>query len=177
MAYQHLAFATNDLDATHAFYTEVMGFRLVKAVVNETPEGGWAKHVFYDTGDGELLAFWDLHDDAIGPFNPSISEGLGLPAWVNHVAFRADDVDDLESRKQRLVDLGQVVVEIDHGFCRSIYLNDPNKILVEFCAMTAELTEADAAQALALLRDPSPPVEPAPQATFHGLPTPPRVPA
>ena len=93
MAFHHLAFATRSLDETHAFYTEVMGFRLVKAVANETPDGGWAKHVFYDTGQGELLAFWDLHDETIPEFNPAISEGLGLPAWVNHVAFAAASLD------------------------------------------------------------------------------------
>src|SRR3954471_11947783 len=109
MGYHHLAFATNDLDATHAFYTEVMGFTLVKAVANETPDGGWAKHVFYDTGQGELLAFWDIHDDAIADYSTAISEGLGLPAWVNHVAFAAATVEDLEARKQRLLDHGQVV--------------------------------------------------------------------
>ena len=38
------------IDATHRFYTEAMGFELVKTVVAPTPEGGWAKHVFYDTG-------------------------------------------------------------------------------------------------------------------------------
>src|SRR5438046_2231033 len=95
MAFHHLAFATRNLDETHAFYTDVMGFTLVKAVANETPDGGWAKHVFYDTGQGELIAFWDLHDDTIGEFGTAISEGLGLPAWVNHVAFAAASLDGL----------------------------------------------------------------------------------
>ena len=61
MAFHHVALATRDIDATHRFYTEVMGFTLVKAVVAPTPNGGWARHVFYDTGDG-MIAFWDLHD-------------------------------------------------------------------------------------------------------------------
>jgi class 3 adenylate cyclase len=45
-------------------------------------------------GDG-LLAFWDLHDDRYVDFDPRISEGLGLPTWVNHLAFAATDVADL----------------------------------------------------------------------------------
>ena len=175
MAFHHLAFASRSLDETHAFYTDVMGFTLVKAVANETPDGGWAKHVFYDTGAGELMAFWDIHDDAISEFDTAISEGLGLPAWVNHVAFAAASLDDLEARKQRLLDHGQVVAEIDHGWCRSIYVTDPNRILVEFCVSTTVFTPADAEAALALVRDPAPLVEPSPQAVLHGLP--PRVPA
>jgi catechol 2,3-dioxygenase-like lactoylglutathione lyase family enzyme len=174
MGYHHLAFATDNIEATHAFYTEVMGFRLVKAVANDTPDGGWAKHVFYDTGGGELLAFWDLHDEAIPPFNPSISEGLGLPQWVNHVAFAASSVDDLEARRDQLVERGQVVAEIDHGWCRSIYVTDPNRILVEFCVSTADFTAADEAEAARVLADPSPTTEPGPRAVLHGLPTPAR---
>lgn len=175
MGFHHLAFATNDMAATHAFYTEIMGFRLAKAVVNETPDGGWAKHVFYDTGDGDLIAFWDLHDDTIPPFNPSISEGLGLPAWVNHVAFRSPSPAALEQRRDDLLAKGQIVVEIDHEFVRSVYLTDPNKILVEFCTDVRPLTDDDAAEAARLLADPAPLVGPAPSATVHGLP--PKVPA
>jgi catechol 2,3-dioxygenase-like lactoylglutathione lyase family enzyme len=43
MAFHHLALATNDMAATHRFYTEAMGFELVKAVVAPTPTRGWAK--------------------------------------------------------------------------------------------------------------------------------------
>ena len=90
MAYHHVALATRDLAATHRFYTEAMGFTLVKAVVAPTDgPGGWAKHVFYDTGGDGLIAFWDLHDDRFEDFDPRISEGLGLPTWVNHLAFDA----------------------------------------------------------------------------------------
>lgn len=170
MGYHHLAVATDDLAKTHAFYTEVMGFNLVKAVANDTPDGGWAKHVFYDTGDGDMLAFWDLHDPAIPPFNPAISEGLGLPAWVNHVAFKASSLDDLDARKQRLLGHGQIVAEIDHGWCRSIYVTDPNRILVEFCVSTATFGPDDHAEAVRLLADPAPATEPGPRAVIHGLP-------
>ena len=63
MPFHHVAIATNDLDATHRFYTEVMGFRLVHVEASANPEQtGWARHLFYDTGNGECLAVWDLHD-------------------------------------------------------------------------------------------------------------------
>ena len=102
MAFHHVAFATRDLAATHAFYTEAMGFELVKVEAIATPGAGWARHAFYDTGDG-MLAVWDLHDDAEVPdaFDPAISTGLGLPAYVNHLAFRADDRDGLDAARDR----------------------------------------------------------------------------
>jgi len=170
MAFHHVALATTDIDATHRFYTEVMGFTLAKTVVAPTgsPGGGWAKHVFYDTGGGELLAFWDLHDDTLpSTFDPAISTGLGLPEWVNHVAFDAPDLDDLERRQRRWQEHGITVVDIDHGFCRSIYATDPNGILVEFCCTTGGLTEADAAEAATLLATERPPLDAMPEIVFH----------
>lgn len=165
MGYHHTAFATKDVEATHQFYTEAMGFSLAKVVAAPTPEGGWAKHLFYETGRDEYVAFWDLHAARVRDgWTPAISTGMGLPGWVNHLAFRATDLDDLEARKQRWLDHGHLVMRVDHGFCVSIYTNDPNGILVEFCATTVPLTEADREEAERLLRDPNPPLEGLPPA-------------
>lgn len=164
MAFNHVAFATRDLAATHAFYTEVMGFRLAKVVAapTDTP-GGWARHVFYDTGDGELMAFWDLHDSAIGTdFETAVSTGLGLPAWVNHVAFDAESIDVLEAHRERWRAKGHTVAQVDHGFCLSIYITDPNGILVEFCCNTRELGADDEAEAASLLAAGRPPLSEVP---------------
>jgi len=167
MGYHHLAFATRDLEATHRFYTDAMGFELVKAVVAPTESGqGWAKHVFYDTGEDELIAFWDLHDDTIPDFNPAISTALGLPSWVNHVAFHAA-IEDHPAIIERWLDHDINVVEVDHGFCRSIYAVDPNGILVEWCGNTRPLDAADKAHAEKVLFDPAPELEAPPSPTFH----------
>jgi catechol 2,3-dioxygenase-like lactoylglutathione lyase family enzyme len=169
MAFHHVALATRDAQATHTFYTEVMGFSLVKAVAADTDErGGWAKHLFYDTGGDGLIAFWDLHDESIPEtWSPAISTGLGLPEWVNHIAFGAPDLDALEARKQHWVDAGLWVAEIDHGWCTSIYTTDPNGILVEFCTTTKGFTEADRHHAEQLLAETRPALEPAPVPALH----------
>ncbi len=135
MGFHHVAIATRDLETTHRFYTEAMGFRLVKVVVAPTgsPKGGWAKHLFYDTGSQGLFAVWELHDETITPdYGTAISTGLGLPAWVNHIAFDAPDLDALEAYTRRWQEHGIDVVELDHEWCRSIYASDPNGVLVEF---------------------------------------------
>lgn len=163
MGVHHLALATRDIEATHRFYTEVMGFELVKVQVGATPSGGWAKHLFYDTGHGGCIAFWDLHDETIGEFNPSISGGLGLPAWVNHLAFMADDLDDLDAKRDHWLDQGCVVTEIDHVWCKSVYTMDPNGTLVEWCFTTQAFTADDKAEALRLLKAEQPPLEPDPE--------------
>ncbi len=168
MAFHHVALATNDLRATHHFYSEVMGFELVKAVVAPTddPEG-WARHVFYDTGGDGLIAFWDLHDDRMTEFDPAISTGLGLEPWVNHVAFAAADLDDLGRRRDQWLDAGIDVMEIDHGFCVSVYTMDPSGILVEWCTDTQPYTEADRAHALELLFSDDPELQTPPVPVFH----------
>ncbi|HEX4903108.1 MAG TPA: VOC family protein [Acidimicrobiales bacterium] len=175
MGYHHLAFASRDMQATHRFYAEVLGFELVKAVAAPTDApGGWAKHLFYamEGHDGSensapLIAFWELHDERMADPKTGISTDLGLEIWVNHVAFAAADLDDIARRRTQWLDAGIDVMEIDHGFCTSIYTVDPNGILVEFCTDTAPYTQADRDHALAVLRSDDPELETPPSPVFH----------
>lgn len=174
MSFHHIAIATRDVDATHAFYTNVMGFDLVKVDAVPTDGGGWARHLFYDTHGQGMIAFWDIHDDenVPGEFTPSISRGLGLPAWTNHLAFDAVDLDGLAEHKRRWLAAGHGVAEIDHGWCTSIYIEDPNGIMVEFCATTREFTAADRDEAARALRaGGQPELLPAPAVLIHEAPS------
>ncbi|MFQ5665203.1 MAG: VOC family protein [Candidatus Binatia bacterium] len=172
MGFHHAAFATRDLGATHRFYSEAMGFELVKVATAQTEGGGWAKHLFYEISKDEYIAFWELHDESIGTqWSPAISTGMGLPIWVNHIAFRASNVDDLGSRMRRWLGHDLTVSEIDHGWCRSIYTVDPNGILVEFCTTTRAMTSADREEARRLLTDPQPPLANPPAVVIHRPPT------
>ena len=165
MSFHHVAIATRDLEATHRFYTEAMGFDLVKVDVIPYKQHGWARHLFYDTGNGELLAIWDLHDESVPDFDPAISTGLGLPSFVNHIAVGAAGLDDLDRRKERWLDHGHDVVRIDHGWCVSIYANDPNGITVEFCHTTGPLDSGAQQRALEQLAAAAPEVDRSPQPT------------
>jgi len=158
MAFHHVAIATRDLEATHRFYSEAMGFELAKVDVIPYMEHGWARHLFYDTGNGELLAIWDLHDEALPDFDPAISTGLGLPSFVNHIAFDAPDLETLDACKDRWLAHGHDVVRIDHGWCVSVYANDPNGIMVEFCTLTRALTGDDKREAQRLVEESAPEV-------------------
>jgi catechol 2,3-dioxygenase-like lactoylglutathione lyase family enzyme len=167
MGFHHVAFAARDMAATHRFYTEAMGFELVKAVVAPTDKApGWAKHLFYDTGGNGLIAFWELHDDRMVGNDTAISTGLGFEPWVNHLAFAADDVADLEARRDRWLANGHDALQIDHGFCVSTYTMDPNGILVEFCVDTKPYTQADKDHALAMLAADAPELEEPPVPEF-----------
>lgn len=175
MGFHHVAFASRDLAATHRFYTDACGFELTKAVVAPTDApGGWAKHVFYDTGaasaangqPGPMIAFWELHDDRMVGNDTALSTGLGYEPWVNHIAFAADSVDDLEARRDRWLANGHDAMQIDHGFCESAYTMDPNGVLVEFCVDTKPYTDDDRRHALEALTAEAPELEGAPTPRF-----------
>jgi|HubBroStandDraft_1064217.scaffolds.fasta_scaffold131268_2 catechol 2,3-dioxygenase-like lactoylglutathione lyase family enzyme len=157
MAFHHVAMAVRDIEASHRFYTEAMGFELVKVDVVPIRKTGWARHLFYETGDGGMLALWDIHDEKVSGFDPAISTGLGLPVFVNHIAFVAADLEDLDARTDRWLANGHDVVRVDHGWCESIYATDPNGTLVEYCVTTRALDAADRLAAEELLAAAEPP--------------------
>jgi glyoxylase I family protein len=152
-ALHHVAFACRDLEATHHFYSDLLGLSLVHTEVSER-RGSWLKHVFYDLGDGSALAFFALHDmGEPSPLKTAVSTDLGLPVWVNHVALRADE-ERVAAVEQRLAAAGvELEMELDHGWCRSHYVVDPNGILVELCVDTPGF-EPDPIEAERILRQP-----------------------
>ena len=153
MGYSHLALAVKDMKQTHRFYTEAMGFALVKVEI-VPQKGGFARHAFYSTGSDvdQLIAFWDLSNvPGSEDIRTDISRDLGLDPGTNHIAFQADDLEDVGRRKQRWLDYGRDVLEIDHGWIHSIYTEDPDGWTVEFAFLTQDFSDDDAREALELL--------------------------
>lgn len=188
MGFHHVALATRDAAATHAFYTEVMGFELVKVHVGPTPNpgDGFSKHFFYATntdpdddvhGDRgaakDLIAFWDISCDDIGDaYEVDINAAAGLPSWVNHIAFDAPTREALDRHRTRWQQHGHRVLEIDHGFCSSIYLNDPSGNMVEFCLTTRDFSDDERAAAQRRLIEPRPDFDADPTMIVHEALTP-----
>ncbi len=149
--FHHVAYACRDIDATHRFYEELLGFPLVHTEVEELGNGGFFRHVFYDLGDGSCIAFFDVH--GVGEregWESAISTGNGLPVWVNHVAFRATEERQAEVRERMTAAGVKPLMELDHGWCQSLYYLDPNGIMVELCRDTPGV-EPDHDRAVSLL--------------------------
>jgi catechol 2,3-dioxygenase-like lactoylglutathione lyase family enzyme len=156
----HLAIAVKDVRKSHHFYTHVMGFKTVTAVKRKVPGGGWTKHIFYDMGNGSFFAIWDVKGILGVQLDPnwtsSISKGLGLPSWMNHIAFQCSGPEELEERKQRWLDNGYHVTVVEHDFIKSCYTYDPDGNWVEWTYATRSLTQADRIEAEQILADDSP---------------------
>ncbi len=174
--FHHVAIAVKDVDKAHEFYTKAMGFELRKVVKRQAPDGGWTKHIFYSNGDEDgFFAIWDLRglkDAGLQDedWKGGLSVGVGLPYWVNHLAFDCHDIGQLEAHKQRWLDLGYHAVEVKHEFIHSIYTRDPDGTLVEFTFDTAPLTLEDKLEAIELMADNTPASVPEYEGIVHKSP-------
>jgi catechol 2,3-dioxygenase-like lactoylglutathione lyase family enzyme len=144
----HTAYVTKDLEATRAFYEDVLGFPLVRADLVEIGDMGVLQHFFFDVGDGQLMGFMSGQDVDGYPkeFDAGINKGLGLMPGVYHFAFDAESESDLERIKHHLVSNGvEVNGPVDHeGWSKSIYFRDPNGLQLEVCHILREFVAADA---------------------------------
>lgn len=156
-ALHHIGLVCQDLQATHHFYEEVLGFPLVYAEMTTSDDKrSWLKHAFYDLGDGSCIAFFELHN--VGEpdeLRTDISTGLGLPDWANHIAIRATPTQVAEVRARLEAADIPVEHEMDHDWCASVYVTDPNGILIELTVDTPGF-HADRDEALQIINAPAP---------------------
>jgi catechol 2,3-dioxygenase-like lactoylglutathione lyase family enzyme len=152
--FHHVAYACRDAEETRHFYEDLMGFPLLHTEMasfdDPTRGKGFMRHLFFDCGNGESIAFFDLHNAGETPgWKSEISTGVGLPVWVNHCAFGATAEQQIEAKARMAEEGVKPLMEIDHGWCHSVYFLDPNGIMVEFCRDTPGVPdEREAARAL-----------------------------
>src|SRR5262245_33158936 len=145
--FSHIGLATHDLDRTRAFYQDVLGFEPVVADTLRIREGGQLRHLFFDVGRGQLLAFMEARDVPGVPaaFDAGINRGLGVPAAFFHFAFEAGSEASLAAKRSQLHERGVAVTDVvDHGWAKSIYFRDPNGLSLEYCCLIRDLVEDDA---------------------------------
>ena len=144
----HVAYQTLDLPATHDFYTNALRCKFAGAVRSPgiTSTSGETSpaflHVFYETENGECLAFFALEGEYTRLDD-------GLPAFTRHLALGVKSHEELEQWREVLVAAGvDVSPTIDHdGVWESIYVWDPNGVRIELTYQIRPLTEADAEEA------------------------------
>jgi catechol 2,3-dioxygenase-like lactoylglutathione lyase family enzyme len=145
--FSHIGLSTLDLDRTRDFYERVLGFRPVRCDILKVKEGGEIRHIFFDTGHDQLIAFMEARGVPGVPaeYDAGINRGLGVPNVFYHFAFEAGSEAGLSEKRIELLAEGIEVSEVvDHDWAKSIYFKDPNGIQLEFCCFTRNLNADDA---------------------------------
>jgi catechol 2,3-dioxygenase-like lactoylglutathione lyase family enzyme len=145
--FSHIGLSTLDLDRTREFYEGVLGFKPVRCDIINVKEGGRIRHIFFDTGRDQLIAFMEARGVPGIPaeYDAGINRGLGVPSAFYHFAFEVGSEAALEEKRAELATKGvEVTGVVDHEWAKSIYFKDPNGMQLEFCTYTRELGEDDA---------------------------------
>ena len=87
-------------------------------------------HCFFGLADGGALAFFQFADkDDERTFSPPIAE-----TPFHHIALKVDQAtqEAIEQRTQAAGYTAPDTFVLEHGYCRSLYIKDPNGMLLEF---------------------------------------------
>jgi|SRR5580692_4398929 glyoxylase I family protein len=125
----HVAYVVDDLAATRHFYEDLIGLPL-QATYCETNEiANSYCHCFFEYGSNGALAFFQFADPAM----KAKWKREPLNSLFYHIALRCDrDVQQgIRDRVAAASYAGQVV-EVDHGYCQSLYITDPDGLIIEF---------------------------------------------
>jgi glyoxylase I family protein len=132
----HAAWVTLDSEATRHFYEDVLGVPLA-ATWCEEMNGQSYVHTFYAMRDGGALAFFEYAD-------PKRRESLEFKS-PGHLAFEVSDATQADLIA-RLDANGSEYRTTDHGYCRSLYVTDPNNLGLEFTVDSKDLEAINARQ-------------------------------
>ena len=147
----HNAWVTRDLEATRHFYEDLIGMPLVATWCESDELFGKERtycHCFFGLADGSALAFFQFA-------NPEDQDLFGPPMPAtpfHHIALNVDEKTQaqVEERLKKAGFREPNFYVLDHGYCRSIYVTDPNGMTLELtvdnpaAAIDAELRHATA---------------------------------
>jgi catechol 2,3-dioxygenase-like lactoylglutathione lyase family enzyme len=114
----HIALLSSDVERTVEFYQGLLEFPLTEMFENR--DYGGSTHFFFDIGNGNALAFFDMPGLDLGPY----AEVLG---GLHHLAISVPP-DRWQQLKDKLDAAG---VHYDHVSGSSLYLSDPDGVRLE----------------------------------------------
>ncbi len=148
----HLVLNVRDLEESHRFWTEIVGFKQVGELKESPTRPNPPKMRFYS---GDHNGSMNHHDVALVenkelPAPPADWAMFGAPCAINHIAIT------LPSREAWLQHLAYLQARgvkfnrrVDHGMTHSLYINDPNGYGVELLyELPREVWEGDIDAAL-----------------------------
>jgi len=129
----HTAYVARNLEETRRFYEDLLGLPLVATWCESDELFGFVRtycHCFFGLADGSALAFFQFE-------NPRDQALFGPPmpaSPFHHIALNVDEVTQSQI-DERLTKAGYKEPDkyvLEHGYCRSLYVTDPNGMIVEF---------------------------------------------
>jgi len=129
----HTAYVSKNLEATRKFYEELIGLPLVATWCESDELFGKERvycHCFFQMGDGSALAFFQFASpEDQKEFGPKMPESP-----FHHIAMKVDkDVQEgIEKRLRAAQYTEPQMYVLEHGYCRSLYVVDPDGMICEF---------------------------------------------
>jgi glyoxylase I family protein len=129
----HTAYVSKNLEATRKFYEDLIGLPLVATWCESDELFGKERvycHCFFQLADGSALAFFQFA-------NPEDQQQFGpkMPdSPFHHIAMKVDkDVQEGIEKRLRAASYAEPQMYVlEHGYCRSVYVVDPDGMICEF---------------------------------------------
>jgi catechol 2,3-dioxygenase-like lactoylglutathione lyase family enzyme len=130
----HVTMLVENVDRSAAFYSDVLGFRVVKRTVNADDPN--ARHFFFSAdaegSAGSVVSCMEY---------PEMDAGQVGRGSMHHFALAVDSKEELEGWRQYLESRGVTATEVhDRTYFSSIYIRDPDQNLVEIACRNPGFT-------------------------------------
>jgi catechol 2,3-dioxygenase-like lactoylglutathione lyase family enzyme len=138
----HIAIMAADIKKHIAFFSDVLGCRLVAIFDMHGVPGGL--HAFLHLDDHTSFSVVQIEGTGdipieLGTTHAGTGAGKSAPGTMQHLAFKVDTPADLLNMRDRIRTKGvNVIGPLDHGMCQSIYFAGPDQLTLEVaCSDTA----------------------------------------
>lgn len=141
----HYAFVVKDQEANRQFFEDVLGIPLVATWCEKGFHRTLGRdielcHTFFAMGDGSALAFFQYADnEAYEELKPMRADR------GQHISFKVDQ-GTFNEIEQRIITAKLEPRIIDHGYCKSIYIQSPDGLMMEFTIDPPHVAKIDAWQ-------------------------------
>ncbi len=141
----HHAWIVEDQETNRQFYEDVLGLPLTATWTEKDVILGAERtycHTFYTMADGSALAFFQFADPEDAKL---FKTEVNFTPW-RHIAFKVDQ-EVQEALQKRIAEAGYKEPDAfltDHGYCVSLYITDPNGLMLEFVVDHPDTEKIDA---------------------------------
>jgi catechol 2,3-dioxygenase-like lactoylglutathione lyase family enzyme len=129
----HITLLCSSLEASTAFYRNVLGMRMVKQTVNEDDQA--ARHLFFGDEQGRpgtLITCLEY---------PQLERGSVGVGSTHHFALAVESEEELHAWRGYLAAQGVAATEVmDRTFFKSLYVRDPDGHIVELATAGPGIT-------------------------------------